>query len=536
MSADPREVKRSLLRHGVEGTLVHMLADAIRSGRAERVRRDVSLLEWGRCYLPGYFCRPPSRMHQWVSTRLERLRTRRGEKVNVIGPRGAAKSTLGSLAFVLKTALEGDEPYIWIVSDTKDQAAFHLENVRRELEDNPCLAADYPEAVGRGERWRVNSLRLRNGTVIESYGTGQRIRGRRRREHRPSLIVCDDLQNDSHMESGDQREASSRWFHGTLLKAGTKTTNIINLATALHRDALAMELCRTPGWDSAVFKAIEQWPRRMDLWEEWERVYCNVENPNARDEALEFYQQNSAAMAEGAVLLWPEEEDLYTLMRMRVEEGHTVFEREKQSSPIDPQRCEWPEAYFEDHIWFDQWPEKCRLRTIALDPSKGTDSRSGDFSAYVLLAVDSDGVVYIDADLARRPTPEMVADGLKLVCEFHPEALAVEANQFQELLAGQFQAEFSRCGIRDVEVLAIHNTLPKPTRIRRLGPYLSQRRLKFRRGSPSVQVLVNQLRDFPHGGHDDGPDALEMALRVAEQRHREGHTDDGLGTTLCHVP
>jgi hypothetical protein len=28
---------------------------------------------------------------------------------------------------------------------------------------------------------------------------------------------------------------------------------------------------------------------------------------------------------------------------------------------------------------------------------------------------------------------------------------------------------------------------------------------------------VNQLRDFPIGDHDDGPDALEMALRLAEE-------------------
>ena len=74
---------------------------------------------------------------------------------------------------------------------------------------------------------------------------------------------------------------------------------------------------------------------------------------------------------------WPEEEDLYTLMKMRVEEGRTAFEREKQSSPIDPERCEWPEDYFAEHIWFYQWPEDLQLKTIALDPSKGSDSRHG---------------------------------------------------------------------------------------------------------------------------------------------------------------
>ena len=109
--------------------------------------------------------------------------------------------------------------------------------------------------------------------MIEAWSTGQRIRGRRRREHRPTLIVCDDLQNDSHISSAAQREATRRWFHGTLLKAGTKTTNVVNLATALHRDALALELHRSPGWTSERFAAIESWPTNLELWREWEEIY-----------------------------------------------------------------------------------------------------------------------------------------------------------------------------------------------------------------------------------------------------------------------
>ena len=120
-------------------------------------------------------------------------------------------------------------------------------------------------------------------------------------------------------------------------------------------------------------------------------------------------------METGAELLWPEKEDLYSLMRMRVDEGRTAFEREKQNSPIDPERCEWPEEYFDHHIWFDQWPEQLQMRVVALDPSKGADARHGDYSAYVLLGVDQHGVLHIEADLARRPTPQHGAAGRALV-------------------------------------------------------------------------------------------------------------------------
>ncbi len=494
--------------------------------------RPQSALAWGRTYLPDHFAKPASAMHVWLGAQLDALRTHRGSKINLVGPRGGAKSTIGTLCYVLLAAVEGWEPYIWIVSDTKQQAQTHLENVKTELEENELLAADYPQATGRGPRWRSTTIQLTNGVVIESFGTGQRIRGRRRRAHRPTLIVCDDLQNDGHITSAAQRDASRQWFHGTLLKAGTRRTNVVNLATALHREALAMELHTAAGWTSQRFAAIQSWPANLDLWHEWETVYCDTDNPQATVAAREFYEEHRAEMDIGAEVLWPAEEDLYTLMRMRVESGHTAFEREKQGAPVDPELCEWPESYFEDHIWFDRWPAELVIRTVALDPSKGGDARRGDYSAYVMLGIDAQGLIYVEADLARRPTPQIVAEGVALCERFRPLAFGVEANQFQELLAGEFVAEFRRQGVRHVTPTAIHNHVNKQVRIRRLGPHLSQRRLRFLAGSASTRLLVDQLRDFPVAAHDDGPDALEMALRLAEEIWRGHHTNDGLGDRL----
>ena len=85
----------------------------------------------------------------------------------------------------------------------------------------------------------------------------------------------------------------------------------------------------------------------------------------------------------GSKLLWPEEENLYFLMQLREDDGHNPFEREKQSRPINPEQCEWPEAYFDDHIWFDDYPTEWKAKAMALDPSKGKDARRSDYSAFV---------------------------------------------------------------------------------------------------------------------------------------------------------
>jgi predicted phage terminase large subunit-like protein len=489
-------------------------------------------LAWGRHFLPAHFIHPPSAMQCWLGWQLDGLRNERGVKINVIGPRGSAKSTVVTFCYVLQAAVEGREPYIWIVSDTSDQARLHLDNLRTELSDNKLMAKQYGTAMERGRHWRSAAIQLSNEVTIESFGTGQGLRGRRRRAARPTLIVCDDLQNDSHIASAAQREASRRWFHGTLLNAGTPTTNVVNLATALHRDALALQLAQTPGWTSESFGAIQKWPRNRELWREWQDIYCDVDNPDARHAARAFYERHRAEMDDGAVLLWPEVENLYTLMRLRVEIGHTAFDREKQGLPVNPEMCEWPDEYFEDHIWFDAWPSKFKVRVIALDPSKGRDAARGDYSAFVLVGIDDKKVIYVEADMARRPTPRMVADGVALCRRFRPHVFGIEANQYQELLCTEFRAELSRRNVEYIEPIPIHNTVSKIVRIRTLGPLLAQQTLRFLRMSQPTRMLVEQLRDFPCGAHDDGPDALEMALRLAGEWLNKRVANDGLGRQL----
>ena len=53
---------------------------------------------------------------------------------------------------------------------------------------------------------------------------------------------------------------------------------------------------------------------------------------------------------------------------------------------------------------------------------------------------------------------------------FRPDAFGVEANQFQDLLGGEFEAEFRRQGLLGARPWPIDNHVNKLVRIRRLGP------------------------------------------------------------------
>ena len=99
---------------------------------------------------------------------------------------------------------------------------------------------------------------------------------------------------------------------------------------------------------------------------------------------------------------------------------------------------------------------------------------------------------------------------------FRPDAFGVETNQFQELLADDLLQVAQERGIL-MPLYTLNYQVNKLVRIRRLTPYLSRRIVRFKGDSPGARLLVEQMRDFPNADHDDGPDALEMAQRLASE-------------------
>lgn len=504
----------SLLEQFARSLLGSYPAEEVRQVAAQ-ARPAPPLLDWAAQYLGHCFPLAPSPFHRWLGAELAGLHLKRGQRLNVLAPRGAAKSTWSTLAYPLWAALHGIEPYVVLTSDTGEQAEKYLDSIRDELETNELIRRDYPRLAGAGPVWRADRLKLANGTMLEALGTGTKLRGRKNRQHRPSLIIVDDPQNTEHILSALQRERSWEWLTKDVSNAGSPATNVVVLGTALHRDCIVCRLQRTAGWRSRLWRALQAWPERMDLWREWEDQLLDHEDDAREAKALAFYQAHRAEMDRGADVLWPEREPLYALMSLRASIGNGAFGSEKQNDPIDPSACEWPPEYF-DHgaFWFDRWPDQLTVRTMALDPSKGKDARKGDFSAIVQYGRTVAGIEYVEADLGRRPVDVMCADAARRVKAFRPDGFQLEGNAWQDLLAPPLRAALKAVEA-EVTIHVCDNTAPKPVRIRRLTQALAERRMRFKSRSPGTALLVQQLRDFPNGDHDDGPDALEMGRRLA---------------------
>jgi predicted phage terminase large subunit-like protein len=93
----------------------------------------------------------------------------------------------------------------------------------------------------------------------------------------------------------------------------------------------------------------------------------------------------------------------------------------------------------------------------------------------------------------------------------------VEDNLFQRLLLKEFDRLGQELG-QLLPIKGVTHRVAKETRVAGLSPLLERGRLRFIRGHSDQELLVEQLLYFPSRTlHDDGPDALEGAVRLAQE-------------------
>lgn len=314
------------------------------------------------------------------------------------------------------------------------------------------------------------------------------------------LVIDDPIKNAEQSLSTTIREKHWDWYQSTADTRLEPHGSVLVMMTRWHPDDLAGRiLSEQPGeWDVISLPAI-----------------AKQDDPLGR-------QPGEA--------LWPERwprKDLHKKQQgMDAYWWNALYDQQ----PSRHGRFEWPDDYFAT-IWAQRWPKQFDMRIIAVDPSKGKEAGKGDYSAIVFVGV-VDGLLWVDADIKRRPVDQLVRDLLTWQQRYQALAIGVESNQFQELIL----PEISRVAAEQRQMMqpplyAINNTVNKELRVRRLGPYLARGELRVA-DTPGGRLLVEQLREFPNGQHDDGPDALEMAIRLGIETCGGQVIDDGLGHNL----
>jgi len=497
-----------------------------------RIRREIgekSVRAFAEIYFSHYLDQPMCGFHEDLYQILSDTTEKRDRRIAIAAPRNSAKSSIVSTIYPVWSICYGKEKFLVLLSDTKSKSVEFLSHIKMEFETNEKLISDFPEICGvKPKRWINDEIVMANGVKVIALGSGQKIRGRRSKQARPSLIILDDVENEGNTLTVEARSKLFNWLTKAVLKAGTQGTNAIVIGTILHYDSLLAQLTdqnKMHGWEKRIYRSVMSWATHQDLWQKWSAVFNYREDymeKRGKEAAHIFFRDNMEKMLEGVKVLWPERESYYDLMVMREQEGERSFDSEKQNSPVDLKDCPFnPEEF---HYWDDQFDSEEELKNTldstfhvfaGCDPATSDTVNRGDYSAIVTVGRDSKtGIMYVlDADIAKR-TPDALMETILTYCQMrHYSKFGIENNGFQDLIKRELERRAAERSIH-TPLEGIKNTTDKISRILSLQPLIKSGYLRFSR---KHTVLLEQLRYLPKGRHDDGPDALEMAVRIAKE-------------------
>lgn len=458
-------------------------------------------------YFPHYVRSPhKSALHRYLFSRLpEIVASPKGEADAIAAPRGEAKSTLVSQLFVLWCLVTGRKRYPVIIMDSIDQAYPMLEAIKAELQFNPRLAMDFPEAAGQGRVWQAGTIVTANDAKVQVAGSGKKLRGLRHGPYRPDLAVLDDIENDEQVRNPDQRDKLQAWVSKTVLPlggAGAKF-DVVYIGTILHYDSVLSRTLANPMWRSARFRALIQWPDRMDLWERWEETLRN-EGELAADA---FHQAHQVEMEAGSAVSWLAR-PLLALMKIRARDGHDTFDSEYQNDPVAGDNAPFAGII---QFWVNRLAEWIFFG--ACDPSLGKAGASRDPSALLVGGFNrATGVLdVVEAAIKKRLPDRIIEDVIAYQAEYRCLLWVIETVQFQAFLYSELVKRAAARGM-PVPARGVQPIADKLLRIESLQPHVKNGLIRLH---PSQTTLIAQLTHFPKADHDDGPDALQMLWMAA---------------------
>ncbi|MDD4290056.1 MAG: hypothetical protein PHH83_02140 [Patescibacteria group bacterium] len=162
----------------------------------------------------------------------------------VVSFRGSGKSTVITDTYPIWAILgKQQKKFVIIFCQTQAQAKQHMMNLRRELEDNDLLKKDLGPFSEDSNEWGSQSIVFSNTDArITVASFEQSIRGLRHYEHRPDLIICDDVEDCDSTKTREGRNKTYQWLKGEVIPAGDKNTRLIVVGNLLHEDSLLMRL------------------------------------------------------------------------------------------------------------------------------------------------------------------------------------------------------------------------------------------------------------------------------------------------------
>jgi len=310
---------------------------------------------WLKALFPTYFYAPFAAHHvqfwEWVEAIREGVRP---APFFAIWGRGGAKS-MSAEAAVIKLAARGVRHYAWYVSSTQDKADQHVDTIGTMLESSntnkyyPTLSDRAVGKFGSSKGWRRSRLRTASGFTIDALGLDTGARGAKMDEHRPSLIIIDDI--DELFDTFATTKKKMEILAKSILPAGSNDCAVLFIQNLITADSIASRLL----------------DGRADFMTD--KV---VSGPFPAIENMEYKQIDGKFMITGGTPTWLGQ-DLKVCQQQITTWGFSAFLQEAQHR-VDRSGGIWDHITFE-HIDYLDLPDFTRT-SVWVDPAVSTTDES----------------------------------------------------------------------------------------------------------------------------------------------------------------
>jgi len=393
-------------------------------------------------------------------------------------PRGTSKTTTLNLGFSLACAMLRTDPYQLKLSRTVSVAKEFLGTLKNQLLNNDRLIEDF--GILPEKEWEKSTeddfiCNFEDGYRIRmrAFGCEQPMRGTNWNTMRPSLVICDDMEDDEQVLSPERRQKVMNWFLGTLIPIGNTTTRFRVFGTVLHAESLLQVLLESEDWQGKVFEACDDevseksllWPRRM-----------------TRDFLLKQ-------------------------KKMYVQQGNLIkFNMEYRNIATD-----MSSGYFQsaDFVANEASVDDNKRKTYYVGIDFAIDTKSTrDFTVMVVGGVDQDGFLHIvDVRRGRWDALQIYEEMFSVYDTWKPDLIFAETGGIEKGMRGGLEILQRQKGV----YLPIRPMVPigdKKQRARSIQSRMRARACRFDKRNHWYPEFESELIQFDRGKHDDQVDAF----------------------------
>lgn len=458
--------------------------------REEAIARGGSnVIVFGNLFLPRTFRQASPEFHFELADILAQP-----SRLNAFSVfRDGAKTTL-LRAYTLQRICYGLSNTVMFVSATQDHSILSLDWLANQIERNKRIQDAFGLRPGR--KWNETYREIISDfhpdpIVVLAMGITGQTRGFNVDDHRPDLIIGDDLQTEENVGTDVQQEKTHGLVFASLLNSLSPASEnplakAVFLQTPMRRGDIIDTCLRDPTFMSKVFSVFDE--HGESRWE-------------ARYSTATLLADKAAHVARGQYSMW-----------MSEKECRIVKSENKTFDVANVQ------------FWEDL-PQRNHGCVTAIDPASSEDKRASD--NVILTAMRQGPDIYVAAyKAAKGQMPEQVAnDFFNHVFLFGPSKLVVETVGYQKVLAKYItQQMLVRRVFRPVK--EVQDRRAKSDRIiQALAGLIAHRHLFVHK---SMLELLDQLDAFEpdREGRFDIIDALAMACDDLSSPFAAGTTLD----------